>query len=249
MTNPKRRFSGRAENYARHRPGYPKAILEFLDGRGLTTGSLIADVASGTGLLSELFLGNGNRVFGVEPNREMREAGERYLGGYERFESVAGTAEATTLGDASVDLIVVGQAFHWFEPRSTRAEFERILKPGGCVALLWNDMRRDATPFMEAYERLIRAHRMEEYKPFDPEMEVRRFFEPGGFETRSFGHRQVFDLDGLTGRLLSSSYVPEAGEMGHDRMMEDLRGIFVSHEESGRVAVEYETLVYLGRLG
>lgn len=250
MTDPKQRFCGRAGSYAKHRPGYPKAVLDLLKTEcGLTRDSVVADVASGTGLLSELFLQNGNRVYGVEPNDEMREAGERYLESYDHFVSVAGTAEATTLEDESVHFVVVGQAFHWFDPGRARAEFARILKPGGWVALLWNEMREGATPFMSAYERLIRSYKTEEYRPFDLEGEIRRFFGPGGFELRAFRHSQTFGLDGLRGRLLSSSYVPDEGESGHEAMVEELETIFGAHQRDGRVTIEYETLVYLGRLG
>ena len=250
MTDPRHRFSGRVENYARYRPSYPRVVLELLETEcGLTEGSVVADVASGTGLLSKIFLENGNLVLGVEPNDKMREAGERYLESYALFDSVAGTAEATTLENRSVDFIVVGQAFHWFEPASTRAEFARILKPGGWVALLWNDPRRDATPFLAAYERLIQTYKTEEYKEFDLEGEVGAFFGTGGYGYRAFRHRQHFDLDGLKGRVLSSSYVPDKGEPGYGAMIEELERIFTAHEEDGRVAIDYETRMYYGRLG
>lgn len=250
MTDPRQRFSSRVGKYARYRPGYPKAVLELLETEcGLTEVSVVADVASGTGLLAELFLENGNRVVGVEPNDEMRRAGERHLAGYERFTSVAGTAEATTLDGDSVDFVVVGQAFHWFEPASTRSEFARILRPGGWVALLWNDPRRDATPFQAAYEGVIQSYKTEEYKEFDLEGEVGTFFGTGGFEYRVFRHRQTFDFDRLEGRVLSSTYVPDRGEPGYGAMMEELERIFTTHEEAGRVAIEYETQVYYGRLG
>ena len=250
MTDPRKRFSSRVEQYARYRPGYPRAIVTLLEEEcGLTEDSVVADVASGTGLLSEPFLENGNRVFCVEPNDEMREAGERCLAGHPQFVSVAGTAEATTLDGGSVDFVVVGQAFHWFEPANTRAEFARILKPGGWVALLWNDPRRDATPFLAAYERLIRTYKTEEYKEFDLEGEVGAFFGTGGYDYRAFRHRQIFDLAGLKGRVLSSSYVPDKGEPGYGAMIEELERIFTAHEEDGRVAIDYETRMYYGRLG
>ncbi len=249
MTDPTKRFSSRAENYAKHRPAYPLAVNDLLEERcGLTNASVAADIGSGTGLLSELFLKNGNRVFGVEPNREMREAGERRLGGYASFTSVAGTAEATTLEDHGVDFVVVGQAFHWFDPGPTRAEFIRILEPGGWVVLLWNEQRKDATPFLAAYERLIQTYKTEEYKPFDACSEIRAFFYPSTFEVTSFEIRQDFDFEGLKGRLLSSSYVPEPGHPDHDAMMEDLAKIFQAHQENGEVTLEYDTLVYYGRL-
>ena len=250
MTDPKQRFSGRVEDYARYRPGYPRGVLDLLTTEcDLTRDAVVADIASGTGLLAELFLENGNRVFGVEPNDEMRRAGERHLEHHGTFASVAGTAEATTLDGGSVDFVVVGQAFHWFEPASTRSEFARILKPGGWVALLWNDPRRDATPFLAAYERLIQSYKTEEYKEFDPVGEVSAFFGTGGYGCRVLRHRQTFDLDGLKGRVLSSSYVPDRGEPGYAAMMGDLERTFAAHEEDGRVAIEYETPVYYGRLG
>ena len=250
MTDPKRRFSTRAENYARHRPGYPQAVLEEMRAEcGFTRDSVVADVASGTGLLSELFLKNGNRVYGVEPNDEMREAGERYLAGHPLFTSVRGTAEETTLDDASIDLVVVGHAFHWFDIAEARAEFSRILRPGGCAALLWNELRQDASAFMEGYERLIQRYKSQDYEDFDREEGVGAFFDPEPFRRCVFRHSQTFDLVGLRGRLLSSSYVPDEGKPCYAEMMRELEGIFRAHGRDEKVAFEYETLVYLGRLG
>ena len=249
MANPKGRFSTRAENYARYRPGYPREVLEILRaGCDFTQSSVVADVASGTGLLSQLFLENGNRVYGVEPNDGMREAGKRYLAGYSSFTSVQGAAEETTLDSGSVDLVVVGHAFHWFDVRRAREEFSRILRPGGCAVLLWNELRHDASPFMNEYERLIRRYRTEEYEDFDRGEGIRAFFEPEPFREHVLRHSQTFDLDGLRGRLLSSSYVPDRGQPGYEAMMRELEEVFCANEEDEKVAFEYETLAYLGRL-
>lgn len=249
VTDPKRRFSGRVENYARYRPGYPEEVRDFLQKEcGFTGGWTVADVASGTGLLAELFLENGNRVFGVEPNEEMRAAGEHYLSAYPSFTSVAGTAEDTTLEGGAADLVVVGQAFHWFDPGSSREEFIRILRPRGWVALLWNEQRKEASPFLAAYERLLDRYKMEEYEPFDLRSEVRAFFGSENIEVEVFENRQTFDLAGIEGRLLSSSYVPDKDHPNHGAMMEDLEKIFHDYQEGGRVSVEYDTPVYLGRL-
>jgi SAM-dependent methyltransferase len=251
MTDPTQRFTGRVESYVKYRPSYPREILDLLAAEcELTSSSVVADVGSGTGILSTLFLENGNRVFGVEPNPEMRAAAGELLGDCPRFTSVAGTAEATTLDDASVDLIVAGQAFHWFDPRRSRVEFERILRSGGWVALVWNLRRKDATRFLGAYERLLEAYRTDR-----GEVEIWRqdegmadaLFGPGSFERAAFDNQQVLDLDGLKGRLSSVSYVPAQGEPGSETMLREVEKIFNEHQMDGTVTVEYDTKVYYGR--
>jgi len=115
-TNPTERFSKRSEGYLKYRAGYSPILLDFLKGKcRLTPECVIADVGLGTGLLAELLLRNGNKVYGIEPNREMREAAERVLGSYPGFESLAAQAESTTLSSNSVDLVTVGRALHWFD--------------------------------------------------------------------------------------------------------------------------------------
>lgn len=252
MSNPTQRFSGRVENYVRYRPSYPRAVLDLLKAEcGLANASVVADIGSGTGILSRLFLENGNRVFGVEPNTEMREAGEKRLERYPRFTSVAGTAEATTLDDAYVDFVVAGQAFHWFDVERARVEFGRILRPGGWVVLIWNARRRDTTPFLTAYERLLRKHGTD-YEQVEHGRSaagmVDEFFRSDEYETQTFDNRQTFDLDGLKGRLSSSSYVPGPGESGYDAMMREAEHLFQAHETNGRITFEYDTKVYYGRL-
>ncbi len=251
MIDPTKRFSGRAENYARYRPGYPGEIIGFLSNRcGLASPSIIADIGSGTGKLSELFLKNGNPLFGVEPNGEMREAGERLLKHYPNFTSIAGTAEATTLTAGAVDFIVIGQAFHWFNQERCCVEFLRILRPAGWVVIVVNRRRKDAKPFAAAYEKLTDEFSTDGAQAPRRRIEraaIERFF-PGqaGFEI--FYHAQEFDFEGLKGRLLSSSYAPEAGQSRHEEMLAALRQIFDACQENGRVIFEYETQVYYGRL-
>ncbi len=253
---PTERFSDRVENYVRFRPGYPAGVLELLRREmNFTPASVVADVGSGTGLLARLFLDNGNAVYGVEPNREMREAGERLLRDFPGFRSVAGSAEATTLGDASVDFVTAGQAFHWFDVERARREFKRILRPGGWAALVWNDRRRDSTPYLAAYEALLRRYGTDYNTVADggvlSEEEgdalLRGFF-GGDYRRETFDNFQTFDFEGVRGRLLSASYVPLAGQPGHDELFAGMREIYDEHQRDGLVRLEYDTQVYYGHI-
>jgi ubiquinone/menaquinone biosynthesis C-methylase UbiE len=134
------RFSDRVENYIKYRPHYPPEVIDYLQSQNvLADSSVIADIGSGTGISTEMFLNNGNTVYGVEPNKEMREAAERLLKDYKNFVSVNGTAEETTLKNKSIDIVTAGQAFHWFDIPKSKAEFKRILKDTGYVVLMWNN--------------------------------------------------------------------------------------------------------------
>ena len=246
------RFSSRVDNYVRYRPGYPPEVLELLRSEcGLTPDSVIADVAFGTGIFTRLLLENGNRVFGVEPNDEMRRAGERLLEGYPGFIRIAAAAEATTLPDHSVDIITAAQAAHWFDREKARREFVRILKPGGWLVLLWNERRTDSTPFLREYEHLLLAYGTD-YRVVRHERttaEIADFFSPSPFRPSMLEMRQEVDYAGLEGRLLSSSYTPTSDHANYDAMLQELRRIFDAHQIDDRVSLDYNTLVYYGRLG
>jgi SAM-dependent methyltransferase len=250
-TDPTKRFSSRVENYVRFRPGYPKEIITLLKSEcGLNPQSIIADIGFGTGKLTELFLENGNAVFGVEPNREMREAGERFLKKFSNFTSLATTAEDTALPDASVDFITAGQAFHWFDRERCRKEFARILKPAGWIVLVWNDRKTETTPFLVAYENLLKTYATDyskvDHKQIDDDVVHEFFGHPPAKKT--FPSAQEFDLEALKGRLLSSSYAPEVGQPGHTEMLRNLEQLFNAHQKNGRVQFIYDTVAYYGKL-
>ena len=245
------RFSNRVDNYVKYRPTYPAEMLETLKADcQLTHDSPIADIGSGTGILTRLFLQNGNPVFGVEPNREMREAGERLLQDFRYFQSVAGTAEATTLPDQSVDFVTAGQAFHWFDRVRAKAEFSRILRPQGWVMFVWND-RQTSSPFLQDYEQLLRTYATDYEVVNHQEIDHQAFedfFAPHGYRTKALANHQDFDFEGVKGRLLSSSYAPEAGHPNHEPMLAALKQIFQVHQRDGMVRFEYLTTMYYGRL-
>lgn len=251
FTDSKQRFSSRVADYVRYRPGYPREALTLLQKEcGLSSGHVIADVGSGTGFLSELYLKNGNRVYGIEPNKEMREAGEEYLASYDSFVSIDASAEATTLEDATIDFVTAGQAFHWFEPAATRREFARILKPEGWVVVKWNDREMNSA-FATAYEDVL-VKFSTDYKRVRasyPELDAMKDFFAGGLvQERSVPNAQVLDWDGLAGRLRSSSYAPQEGQPNYAPMMEALEELFRANQVDGRVKMEYATHVYFGRL-
>jgi SAM-dependent methyltransferase len=251
VSNATSRFSDRVENYVRYRPGYPAEVLLALKTEcGLTPSHAIADIASGTGIWTGILLENGNPVFGVEPNAEMRQAGEGLLAAFPKFTSIAGTAEATTLLDASVDFVTAAQAAHWFDRKRTRQEFSRILKPGGWLVLLWNERLTDSTPFLRDYENLLQAYGTDyaDVRHEHTTDAVNEFFDPAPFRERVFAMRQEFDYAGLEGRLLSSSYAPGPGHPKHAPMVGELHRIFEAHAVAGRVSFDYKTKMYFGRL-
>jgi len=248
----KQRFSNRVVDYVRYRPGYPAAAVETLRKEcALRPGHVIADIGSGTGFLAELFLKNGNRVYGVEPNEAMRQAGEEYLASYDGFSSIEGSAESTTLDDSTIDFVTAGQAFHWFEPNAARGEFARILKPGGWVVVLWNERLTDTTPFLREYEDLLRKFgtdyaRVNESYPREEQM--RDFFQHHAYRQEGLPNFQVFDFEGLAGRVRSSSYVPAKDHANFAPMMAELERIFRAHQRDGTVRIEYLTHLHFGRL-
>jgi SAM-dependent methyltransferase len=197
-----------------------------------------------------MLLDNGNSVYGVEPNSEMRLAGERLLSDYPKFTSIAGKAEATTLSDASVDFVTAAQAAHWFDREGARNEFLRILKPGGWLVLLWNERVTDGSPFLREYEQLLLSYGTD-YEAVRHERTtdaVNEFFDPSPFQERGFAMRQEFDYAGLEGRLLSSSYAPGPGHPKHAAMLRELRRMFEAHASGARVGFDYRTRIYFGRL-
>lgn len=251
MMRPQERFSSRVENYARYRPSYPRAAVELLEARcRLSPAAVVADIGSGTGILTELLLACGAQVIGVEPNDAMRAAAEARLAGERRFTSVKGAAEATTLAAESVDLLVAGQAFHWFDVPAARREALRVIREGGWGALLWNERPLEATAFLADYEALLLQHAAE-YASIAAtraeEASMREFF-GGNMELASFLNQQTLDFAGLEGRLMSSSYAPEPGHAQHAPMMAGLREIFDRHERDGEIVFPYRTLVYFGQL-
>jgi SAM-dependent methyltransferase len=246
----KTRFSNRVENYVKFRPDYPQQILTLLRERmGFTPSWKIADVGSGTGICTRMFLENGNEVFAVEPNAEMRAAAEKLLAGQARFHSVNASAEETSLADALVDLVVSAQAFHWFDPGKCQIEFRRILKPGGNCLLIWNERITSGTPFLEAYESLLRRcgadYMAVRHERVTGEV-LKTFFGGAGYQSACLPNRQSFDLDGLIGRCLSSSYAPAPGEANHEPLLAGLRDIFARYQTGGRIDFEYETRLYWG---
>jgi SAM-dependent methyltransferase len=251
MTDPTQRFTDRVADYARYRPGYPGGVLEVLESQvGLRREHVIADIGSGTGISTELLLGHGNVVYAVEPNDAMRAEAERRLGGRGNFRSVAARAEATTLADHSVDLVTAFQAFHWFDVEQVRREFERILRDGGQVALVWNDRKARGSALLRGYEQIVREYCEDSPKAWTGADAGRlsRFFGEGGFGRQSLANEQVLDYEGLKGRLLSASYAPKAGHPNHEPMLRRLRELFEQCQSQGRVRIEYETRLYYGRL-
>ena len=253
---PQERFTDRVADYVRSRPSYPPQVIACLvEECGLKPTWSIADVGAGTGLLSTLFLQHGNTVHAIEPNAAMRAAAVAALGENPRFIPVAGSAEATTLPAQSVELVVAGQAFHWFDPHEARGEFQRILKPGGFVALVWN-MRRKGEPFSDAYEALLQRFGTDYQRVcaerIDLDM-IKTFFaspvdQPLNLHVRRFKNSQTLDWQGLHGRLLSSSYVPKEDNPCFELMITELKDIFQRFQHQGTIDFPYETVMYYGRL-
>lgn len=245
------RFSNRVANYVKYRPNYPREVLDlFCDEMNLQKSSVVADIGSGTGISAKLFLENGNTVFGVEPNKAMRDAAKKFLQDFPNFRSVDGIAENTTLPDKSIDFVIAAQAFHWFDETKTRTEFKRVLKDNGFVALVWNERQLDSNALLRDYEQLLIEFGTDYQKVRHDNItteSLREFFQTE-FRQAVFQNSQSLDFDGLKGRILSSSYMPSAENPSFDALLIKLKTLFAEHAENGKIEVLYDTKVFYGQI-
>lgn len=247
------RFSSRVADYVRYRPDYPPALLDWLHHDiGVPTETLVADIGAGTGISTRLFLAAGHPVIAVEPNAAMRTAAEQWLApDYLRLKLVEGTAEATTLAQDSVGLVAAAQAFHWFDTTTVRREWARILHPGGMALVFWNSRLLDASPFLVGYEQLLLefgTDYTEVAERYQDDDTMRAWYGEGLRGIARLPNVQRMDFDGLRGRLLSSSYAPQAGHPRHAPMLLALRQLFDAHAQDGHIAFEYQTRAFIGTL-
>jgi SAM-dependent methyltransferase len=252
IPNPTERFTGRVESYRLYRPGYPAEVVETLRREcGLSADARVADVAAGTGLLTEVLLAAGFAVTAVEPNEEMRVACRTLEAQFPKLRVMAGTAEATGLEDASVDLITVAQAMHWFDLDRAKAEFARVLRPGGWCAVLYNNRRLSGDPFHDGYEALLREFGIDYMAVKGQHMGRKRlaaFFAPERMSCASFENAQSFDYEGLEGRILSSSYMPQPGQARFAEMQAVARRLFSETQRDGAVTMVHDCVVCFSRL-
>ena len=245
------RFTDKVENYVRYRPGYPSAVVDYLQEKiHLTNSQVIADIGSGTGISSEVFLKTGNKVYGVEPNDAMRTKAEVLLQSYPNFISIKGTAENTNLENSSIDTILAGQAFHWFDRAKTKIEFRRIAKLDAHIILMWN-IREVVSPFAKDYEDLLVTfgtdYSQVGHKELASEDKIIDFFSPCKYEIARFNNAQLLDYEGLKGRLLSTSYVPEENAKNYAPMLQSLEDIFNHHQQDGKINFDYTTILYVAK--
>lgn len=252
MIKSTKRFSDRVENYVKYRPDYPPFLINVLENElNFRKDFILADIGSGSGILSKLFLDHGNQVFCVEPNDEMRKAAEIILSEYGNYKSINGTAEKTNLEADSIDLIVAGQSYHWFNNSKTKKEFKRILKPNSSVVLIWNSRKKDNNQFSKEYEELINKF-SKDYKHVAhyniSDRDLKLFFNEKGCKTIILENHQILDYNGLKGRLFSSSYMPNQNEKIANTIMKELEGIFNRHQKDEKVSIDYDTEIFVGKI-
>lgn len=250
--NSKSRFSNRVVAYVKYRPSYPREAIDYLfETVGMNSESLVAEIGAGTGIFTKLILERGCYVTAVEPNQAMREAAKGSLADQSRFNSVAGSAEATGLEDQSLDFIVCAQAFHWFDQAAAQLEFRRVLKAGGKAVLVWNARLKQGNSFLDGYELLLNKFGTDYAKVNHSNISkdaLIAFFKPGDMQESRFKISQLVDFEGLLGRLLSASYIPQPGHPSYEPMLAELKALYEVCNQNGIVSIDYETEIYWGEV-
>lgn len=247
------KFDGMGKIYAQFRPSYPQAFLDYLySDVGINAESIIADIGSGTGILTRQLLEKGNKVYAVEPNEDMRKVAEADLQSFGGFKSVIGTAENTTLADNNIDYITVAQAFHWFDRQSFKAECQRILKHNGKVILVWNS-RDEYSDLVQENDKVNKKY-CPNFMGFSGGMrgatsedDFSDFF-CGEYEIKAFNNDLHFDEQGFIGRNLSAAYALKESDTDYTAYVAELKALFDKYRSGGALVMPHLTRSYVGRV-
>jgi len=250
--DPIKRFTGRAENYDKYRPTYPKEIiLELKSKINMTPDKIIVEIGSGTGKLTKILLEEGYTVYGVEPNDEMRELAERSFRDSSKFISINGRAENTTIDDDFADFIIIAQAIHWFKPIETLREFHRILKPEGKIAIIWNQRDIEGSNLQKRYEEILLTYSPEyrnmPHRNLD-QLKIREYIEPSSMREYKCKFSQNLSFSDMKGRLDSTSYVPKQDDPNYTSLIKELREMFDSFQKNELLEFPYITRLLYGNL-
>lgn len=247
-----KKFTGKADIYSKYRPHYPKEYINYLVSyNNLTSNNTVADIGSGTGILTEQLLEKDLKVIAVEPNDDMRSIAEKRLKNHPKFVSIKGIAENTGLRSKSVDLITVAQAFHWFDKVKFKNECIRILKPNLNVALVWNSRDSSSQMILENVE--ICKNLCPSFNDFSggieetPE-EFEQFFRDGKYEYRTFQNDLEYNLDDFLGRNLSASYAPKSTDSNYKEFIKELTELFMKHSKDNKIILPNVTRSYIGKV-
>ena len=245
MLDPAALFSSKAETYDRFRWDYaPSAIEYILDRTGVNSGYLMADIGAGTGILTRHFLDSVKAVYAVEPNKSMRDVAEYRHGAHPAFRRITRGAESTGLPDQSLDLVVVGQALHWFDLEYAPDEISRILKPDGWLVVIWNKLGREE--LTQELEGMFSRYMGDERRRTDPEL-LPPYFRGSDFRQLSFGVVRHSNWDQFIGGLLSASWAPAENDSSYRHFREEARGFFERSSTGGELTIKVVTHVAIGR--
>lgn len=248
MENNSDRFTGKAGDYDAYRPDYPSRLIDYvIDRNVLTERDTVADIGAGTGKFARLLLERDIPVTAVEPNRDMRELGEKTLGEFPGFVSVNATAEDTGIRSGRIALVVAAQSFQWFDPDKFRLECRRILKPSRNVLLVWNC--RDERNRMVMEWRDLCVRHCPDFQGFSVKSSCPSgFFRDEKAEHREFRFRITCDLDAFLGRNRSSSYAPNMEDPSYAAFEKDLTSLFRRYSKKGLLTIPMVARSYLGKV-
>ena len=247
MSSPERnatqRFSGRASVYGTHRPSYPTLVFDALfDGLGDPRGLVVADVGAGTGISTRMLAARVSQVFAVEPNADMRAQALPQ----QNVTWFDGTGESTGLDEKSVDVAAAFQAYHWFDHGAAFDEFRRIARKR--IALVQYE-RDEREGFTQAYTRAIRPYMLDDTEALRLQT-LESFASTCGQRLRRavFPSAQVLTLEGLLGRLESTSYLPRRGDRA-DALRSEVREVFAQFGCDGTVEMAMSVFVLAADVG
>jgi len=237
-------FTSKSKIYDAYRPKYSEQFIDsIIENYPLSHLAKIADIGAGTGILTQQLLRIGCEIFAIEPNKEMREIAENKFLNEKKCHVINGSAEKTTLNDNSMDLIIVAQAFHWFEIESFRKEFQRISKRNKAI-LVWNT-KKTSQPYLAELEEVNQKY-CKEFKGFSGGIEIDQIssFFDNHYIRKEFENNLRMKKHNFVNGILTGSYTPDKEDKDYEAYVQKIEEIFEKYCINGELIIENDTIAY-----